>query len=87
MLRGDIEAAVEDPSRQARVSTEIDGESTERTIESVRGDWTSYYRNVADALAGRAELIVRPEEARRAMAVFDAAMLSARTGETVRLGI
>jgi predicted dehydrogenase len=38
-----------------------------------------------DALLGRAELRVRPEQAARAMAVVDAAMESARTGETVRV--
>lgn len=87
MLAGNIEAAVEDPAHRARVATELDGLATEMTIDSVKGDWTSYYRNVADALLGRAELIVRPEEARRAMAVFDAAMESARSGATVRLDV
>ena len=54
-------------------------------VESVRGAWTSYYRNIADALRGRAALIVTPEQVVRAMSVVDAAMESARTGETVRL--
>jgi len=86
MLRGSIEAATEEPEHRARIRTEVGGLPAEIVIESVRGDWTSYYRNVADALAGRAELAVRPEQVRRAIAVFDAAMRSAATGETVRLG-
>jgi len=43
------------------VRTEIGGLETELTIESARSDWTNYYRNVADALHGRAPLAVTPE--------------------------
>ena len=87
LLRGDIEPAVEEPAQRARVRTELHGLATELVVESVRGDWTAYYRNIADTLAGRAELLVQPEQVRRAMAVFDAAMESARTGATVALGV
>jgi predicted dehydrogenase len=85
MLRGNIEAATEDPANRARVRTEIGGLETELIVETTRSDWTGYYRNVADALLGRADLAVRPEEVRRAIAIFDAAMESARTGETVHV--
>ena len=85
MLAGDIGAAVDPPANHARVRTEIDGLATELTVETVRGDWTAYYRNVAAALAGTAPLAVTPEEVRRAMMVFDAAMASSRSGETVRI--
>jgi scyllo-inositol 2-dehydrogenase (NADP+) len=85
MLRGNIEAATEDPANRARVRTDIGGLETELIVETTRSDWTGYYRNVADALHGRADLAVRPEEVRRAIAIFDAAMESARTGETVRV--
>jgi scyllo-inositol 2-dehydrogenase (NADP+) len=87
MLRGDIGAATEDPANRALVRTELNGLSTEMTVESVRSDWTEYYRNVAAAIRGEAELAVKPEQARRAVAVFDAAMESARTGQTVRLDV
>lgn len=85
MLGGDITAAVEESAHRAQVRTELHGLTTALVIESVRGDWTEYYRNIADALTGQAELIVQPEQVRRAMTVFDAAMESARTGTTVRL--
>lgn len=85
MLAGNIEAAQEDPAHRARVTAEVGGLVAEMVVESVRGDWTDYYRNVADALLGRAELIVKPEQAVRGLAVVDAAMRSARTGETTRL--
>jgi scyllo-inositol 2-dehydrogenase (NADP+) len=87
MLAGDIDAAVEDPANRARIRTELNELASELVVESMRGDWTAYYRNIADALLGRAELAVTPESVRRAMAVFDAAMASARTGETIRLGV
>ncbi len=85
MLAGNIEAATEDPANRARITTEVGGFVAEMVVETVRSDWTNYYRNIADVLAGRAELIVKPEQAAKAMAVVDAAMQSARTGETVRL--
>ncbi|MGH2354443.1 MAG: Gfo/Idh/MocA family protein [Chloroflexota bacterium] len=85
MLAGDIDAAAEDPANRARITTEVSGFTTEMVVETVRSDWTNYYRNVADALLGRAELIVKPEQVARSMAVVDAAMQSARSGETVRL--
>ena len=83
MLAGKIEAATEDPANRARIRTDLAGMSAEVVVETVRSDWTGYYQNIADALNGRAELVVKPEQVRRAMAVFDAAMRSARTGETV----
>ena len=86
MLSGDIDAAAEDAANRARITTELGGFVTEMVVETIRSDWTNYYRNIADVLAGRAELIVKPEEAGRVMTVMDAAMQSARTGETVHLG-
>jgi scyllo-inositol 2-dehydrogenase (NADP+) len=85
MLAGNIEAAVEDPAHRARIATEDGGLATEMVVETVRSDWTEYYRNIADVLAGRAESIVTPEQVRRAIAIFDAAMQSAATGSTVQL--
>jgi scyllo-inositol 2-dehydrogenase (NADP+) len=87
MLAGNIEAAVERPENRARVTTDVQGFATEMVIESVHSDWTNYYRNIADALRGRAGLLVKPEQIRRAMAILDAAMVSAKTGETVKVGV
>jgi scyllo-inositol 2-dehydrogenase (NADP+) len=87
LRRGNIEAAVEDPADRTRITTDVGGLTGELVIESVKSDWTNYYRNVADALSDRAELVVKPEQVRRAIAVYDAAMQSARSGETVRVHI
>ncbi len=84
MVQGDIDAAVENPENRARVWTEVDGASTEQVIDSVRGSWKSYYQNISDVLNKGAELAVKPEEVRKVMAVFDAAMQSAESGEVVK---
>ena len=81
---GAIDTATEDPANRARITAEVGGLTTEMVVESIRGDWTGFYRNIADALLGRAALIVTPEQAVRAMGIVDAAMESSRTGETVR---
>lgn len=83
MLAGQIEAAQETPEQRARLRTEVNGLVAEVTLESQRGDWTDYYRNLAETLAGRAPLSVRPEEARQALVVFDAAQESIRSGRTI----
>jgi scyllo-inositol 2-dehydrogenase (NADP+) len=85
LREGRIEAAEEDPDDLARVVTHADGERKEFLLDSVRGSWTSYYANIADVLNNEAELIVTPEQVLVQMKVFDAALQSAETGETVKL--
>ncbi len=45
-------------------------------------DWGAYYRNIVAHLQNGAELAVKPEEARRTIAVFEAAERSAASGRT-----
>lgn len=85
MVRGNIDAAVEDPHNRAQVSTDLNGMTADIVLESVKGSWKSYYQNIADVLNHGAELAVRPEEVRRAMTVLDAARRSVETGETVKV--
>ncbi len=84
MVEGNIDAAEEDPANYAKVWTEAGGEQRELVIESVGGSWKSYYQNISDVLNKGAELIVKPEEVRRAMQIYDAAMRSSETGEAVQ---
>ncbi|OGG51226.1 MAG: hypothetical protein A3F84_17900 [Candidatus Handelsmanbacteria bacterium RIFCSPLOWO2_12_FULL_64_10] len=85
MVAGDIAAAVEAPEHRARVVTAVGGLRAEMRVETLRGDWRAYYRNVAEALSGGADLAVKPEQALVAMRVMDGAMRSARTGEVVKI--
>ena len=85
MVAGNIDAAEEDPDTYAKIWTEADGEQRELVVESVRGSWKSYYQNISDVLNKGVELTVKPEEIRRLMQVYDAAMRSSETGESVQL--
>lgn len=85
MLRGDIGSAAEPVENYARVVTESGGMKVEMRVETLRGDWRCYYRNIAGALAEGEDLQVKPEQVLLAMRVMDAAMTSAKTGQTVRL--
>ena len=87
MVAGNIDAAAEDPLHRARVWRELNGQTTSMEVETVTSDWTNYYRNIADALNGRAELLVKPEQVRRVMAVFDAARCAAATDVVMRVEI
>lgn len=84
MREGDIDSAEEDPANYAKVWTAAGGERRELVVESVRGSWKSYYKNIADVLNDGGELVVKPEEMQNVMQVYDAAMQSAETGQTVR---
>lgn len=86
MRDGNIDAAEQDPANYAKVWTAAGGENRELVIESVRGTWKSYYQNIADVLNKGAELVVKPDEMRKVMQVYDAAMQSAETGQTVKIG-
>ena len=84
MLRGDILSAKEDPANAARVVTEIAGSTADMRLATQPGDWTAYYRNVADVLEGSAELVVRPEEARRGVRLLEGIEASLSSGEVYR---
>ena len=85
LREGRILEAEEDPANRARVTTHVNGEKEELTLESVQSSWTSYYANISDVLNNEVELVVTPEQVLVQMNVFDAALLSAETGETVKL--
>lgn len=79
MKAGDIDAATEDPQKYARLH---DGKE-ERTVPTVPGRWKNFYENIADVLTRGAEPLVKLPEARRAIAVLDAAKRSAQSGAAV----
>ncbi len=55
----------------------------ELPLPQVAPDLADYYRNVCDAIDGKAELIVKPEEALRVMQVVDAAFAANERGQSV----
>lgn len=85
MREGRIEETEEQTDVRARVTTYVSGEREERVLESVRGSWTSFYRNIAEVLADGADLAVTPEQMLTLMKVYDAAVESSETGRTIEL--
>jgi scyllo-inositol 2-dehydrogenase (NADP+) len=85
MREGRIQESEEGSDIRARVTTYRSGEKEELILDSVRGSWTSYYKNISDVLNKGAELAVTPEQMLLLVKVFDAAMESAESGEVVSL--
>lgn len=67
-----------------RVCTEVNGITAELKIPFKETDWQGYYTNIAAHVLDGAELFVKPEEARRYVALFEAAEKSAKTGRPVK---
>ncbi len=63
--------------------TEVGGLPVETKIMNLKENWSAYYRNVADHLMNDAELIVKPEQAARNIAVIEATEKSAAIGAAV----
>jgi scyllo-inositol 2-dehydrogenase (NADP+) len=70
LLRGDLKSATHDPATFGTLYAE----SGPRAVETVPGDWTRFYVNVADAIEGKAPPIVRTDQMREVMKVIDAVM-------------
>ena len=56
-------------------------------IASERGDWPTFYRQVADAIVDRAPPPVDPEDAIAGLKIIEAARRSAREGRSVRFDV
>lgn len=65
-----------------KVFTEIQGIPAEMEIKYKETKWAAYYQNIADHLLRGKELEVKPEEARRVIAIMEAAEKSSRSGRT-----
>ncbi len=65
-----------------KVFTEIQGIPAEMEIKYKETKWAAYYRDIADHLLQGEELEVKPEEARRVIAIMEAAEKSSKSGRT-----
>jgi predicted dehydrogenase len=66
-----------------RFSTEAGGLNLEGRIETVAGCYQSFYRNMVEAIGGRAELAVKPEEARNTIRIIELAIESSARKRSV----
>jgi scyllo-inositol 2-dehydrogenase (NADP+) len=66
----------ETEERWGVLNTTVGGVHLRGRVETLAGRYADYYRNVADAIRGRAELIVKPEEAANTIRVIELALES-----------
>jgi predicted dehydrogenase len=52
---------------------------------SRESEWQTYYRNIAEHLLQGAELMVKPEQARRVIAILEGAEQSSKLGRSVEV--
>ena len=79
-MAGCIDTAVEPESQYGTLRTK----DAERLVPTLPGRWRSFYENLRDVLTTGATPLVTLPQARRVMAVLDAAKRSASTGQVVQ---
>ncbi len=68
------------------LNTQINGLHIEGRVETMAGCYQAYYQNIVDAIGGRAELVVKPEEARDTIRIIELAVQSNQQKCTVPCG-
>lgn len=76
---------VEPESIWGNIDVDYNGVKIQGKIESEQGDYKDYFANVRDAIWGKAELAVKPEEARNVMKIIEVAFQSSKEGKTIKL--
>jgi len=84
MFKRNIDASVEDASTFGKLRTM---ENKERVVPTLAGRWRNFYENVADVLNHGAKPLVSLPSLRRAIAVLDASIQSAQSGEVVHVNL
>ncbi len=74
-----------DLGKEFQVSTFIRGLPAEVKVKYGKNEWGQFYRNVADHLLRGKELAVKPEEARRVIAVMETAEKSWKSGQVEKV--
>jgi scyllo-inositol 2-dehydrogenase (NADP+) len=69
------------------INTEVEGLHVEGRVETVAGRYQAYYRNILDAIRGRAELAVKPEEARNTIRIIELALQSSAEQRAVSFSL
>ncbi len=77
--------AIVDAGGSFTLHTFKDGIAVQGTIPYEDSDWHQYYRNLGDHLLRRKALEVKPEQARRVIAIMECAEKSSQTGKTVKV--
>jgi scyllo-inositol 2-dehydrogenase (NADP+) len=73
--------------RWGTLNTQIGGLHFEGKVETIAGCYQAYYQNILDAIAHRAELVVKPEEARNTIRIIELAVQSNEQKRTVPFSV
>ena len=75
----------EDPEEQWGILNVVDenGNQIREQVPSVQGNYMAYFHNVYETIAGKSELIVKPEQARMVIEVIEAAYLSSELKKVI----
>ena len=65
--------------------TQVGGLELEGRVKTLAGCYQAFYQNIADVISGRAELAVRPEEARSTIRIIELALESSEQQRTIHL--
>jgi predicted dehydrogenase len=65
------------------LNTQLNGLHLEARVETIAGCYQAYYQNIVDAINGRAELAVKPEEAMNTIRIIELAIQSCEERRTI----
>jgi len=77
----------DDFEKPIHVKGSFGGVEGDLSVPLIKGDWKSYYQNIADVLAGKGELIVKPEQLVPQIAIAEAAYRSIASRQVVSVGL
>lgn len=63
--------------------TQVGGLDLEGQVKTIAGCYQSFYQNIVDVIKGRAELAVKPEEARSTIRIIELAIESSEQKRTI----
>jgi predicted dehydrogenase len=66
------------------VTSHSSGRARTKKVRFKKDDWGAYYRNVARHLLNGEELVVKPEQARRTIAVIEGAEKAWKQGKALK---
>ncbi len=72
------------PRSSFAVRTEVKGYPAKMEVDYLESQWPAYYQNIADHLMKGTELVVKPEESARTIAIMEYAEKSSRHSRTLK---
>jgi scyllo-inositol 2-dehydrogenase (NADP+) len=77
----------EPESLWGKLNTQRDGQHVEERVETASGCYQTFYQNLVEAISGRAELAVKPEEAMNTIRIIELAIKSNEQKRTMPVSL